>query len=318
MTRSSGCCVVVRAAAAAVVVASVAVSGCQRPPDIGPLRPLQGTTEMKPGESKAFGVEVSNPSGQSLEYRWSSQRGSFVTVSTKTPANVYTAPDTPGAVDTITVEVLGGRSLIQRTLAVAVFGDRSEADFYYEFDNGPMGWGRNEAAGTKGLVDLSHDKEQGMGERKGSLRLALKLDGMKPEFATAEVEVNLTYRNDVVGDPLNLTNRTLLFHVKCPRDFPVHKDAPHGLQPFARDDNHRSYYGCYRNINANDLDRWIELPFPVGPPDALSCKEDTSAWRQDPGFRPERVTTIGLKIGANPANKPYKGACYLDRVTSGR
>jgi hypothetical protein len=225
----------------------------------------------------------------------------------------------PG-LDTITVEVIGGRSPVQRSLQIDVKRAHAPASapgvpqtFAYRFDAPPVEWVASATAGTTGLVRLGHSTREGIGGTPGALQLELDVDGRYTSKSSAEAEVNLTQASEIVSDPLDLSNRTIVYHVKFPTNFPVDVGAPHGVQPFARDDNHRAFYGCYQDVDV--AGKWIRVTFQLGTAAALSCAADKTLWHQDQGFNTGRVTVIGLKVGANRGNRPYRGPAYIDDVT---
>ena len=294
------------------------VRGCPSQVEVGQLHFVEEPrTSIDASVEKKLAVEVTNPSNVPLDYEWRALRGKFQAATSRSPENLYQAPVEPG-LDTITIDVRGGGAPIQKTLLVEVLPARvpDPKEFAYTFDTGTDGWAPNETAGTAGLLRLAHSPSERVGAKGGSLQLELDIDGRVPSKASAEVEVNLTHAGNVVSDPFDLRNRTIVLYVKFPAEFPLRTNAPHGIQPFAKDDNHRNYYGCYRNVDV--VGKWIRVTFQPGPPSSLPCASDTKAWRQDPGFSAGAVTSVGLKIGANTANRAYRGAAFLDDVSLSR
>jgi hypothetical protein len=303
----------------AIVLLSIHASGCTREVEVEPLRFLEEPqTAIETNATRGVGVVVKAAGSTALEYKWTSLRGSFHTATTKAPTNIYRAPREPG-LDTITVEVVGGPSPVQRSLQIEVKGTPvpppqpgAPQTFAYAFDAAPVEWVANATAGTTGLVRLGHSLREGIGDTPGALQLELDVDGRTASKSSAEAEVNLTQAGEVVSDPFDLSNRTIVYHVKFPADFPVDIGAPHGVQPFARDDNHRAFYGCYQDVDV--AGKWIRVTFQLATTAALSCAADKTSWQQDAGFNVARVIVIGLKVGANRGNRPYRGPAYVDEV----
>jgi hypothetical protein len=278
-----------------------------------------GGTRVAAGAEASVQANVSNPGGARLEFRWSSIKGRLHAATTTGPTNIYRAPGDPGP-DTITVDVVGGGQTLQKQLQIHVapppaptaINGGHPPPVVFEFPADTMGWTKNANVPSEGLVRIAHNPREGRGDRPGALQVDLDLNAQNPRKTAVEVEVNLTHRTELVSSPVDLSNKTIVFEVKFPNDFPIDRSAPHGVQPFARDDAFHNYYGCFKDVDV--AGRWIQVDFPVGPPETSSCAADKARWRQDPGFTPSRVTVIGLKVSANRANRSYRGSSYIDNV----
>ena len=103
-------------------VCVVAASGCGSDVKVVSVSLLESGGWVKPSASVGVVTQVDNPGGASLEFKWNSARGSFNTTVTQSPSNVYKAPPDTG-LDTITVEVRGGRRPASATIQVEVVED---------------------------------------------------------------------------------------------------------------------------------------------------------------------------------------------------
>jgi hypothetical protein len=308
---------------AAAVFACAAASGCEGDPIVvGQLRFVQDPQyTIEAGVEKGVTVELQNPASRPLEYRWRASRGKFRDATTRSPLNVYTAPADEGE-DIITVEISDGdRVPVPQQLPVTITAKAAqpggpEPQFAYTFDDGISGWTRNQTSGTAGLTRVAHSTREGVGSVRGALQLVLDLDGRVPEKSSAEVEVDLTRAGGVVSNPMDLRNRTIVLHVKFPPSFPINRDAPHGLQPFVKDNSHGNYYGCYTNIEA--VGEWVQVKFRLSSPTDLPCAGNRSLWNQSAGFKTNAITRVGLKIGGNASNAAFHGAAFIDDVMLSR
>ena len=101
------------------IVALAGTTGCTPDVKVKSVRLLEPGGRVKASASVGVVVEVDDPGGAPLEFKWTSTRGTFHEAVTKAPSNIYTAPPR-GGVDTITVEVVGGKAPARLTIQTEV------------------------------------------------------------------------------------------------------------------------------------------------------------------------------------------------------
>jgi hypothetical protein len=201
----------------------------------------RGGERLTAGAEARIELDVKNPGRAPIDFKWKALKGHLAAESTTGPSNIYTAPDSAG-LDSIAIELITGSRSISASVPIDVVADVPRALpqraqlIEFEFPTGTMGWARNEIAQSDALVRIAHVSRIELGERPGALQLDLNLNPQSQRTMAAEVEVNLTHRGEVVSSPLDLSNKTIMYSIRVPADFPIARSAPHGVQPFVRDD----------------------------------------------------------------------------------
>jgi hypothetical protein len=108
-----------------VVGMTLLLVGCDgeasREPTITQLRLLErpGDNQLSIRAEVGVSVDLANPGNLPLSFKWSTLRGRLLSATTNGPTNIYSAPGAPG-LDTITVEVFGGKQQLTRSLQLRV------------------------------------------------------------------------------------------------------------------------------------------------------------------------------------------------------
>lgn len=106
----------------AIAALLLALTGCgpSREVSIKSFGPLEPSGRVEVNEGIGVAVEVDNPAGLPLTYRWVATRGTVRVSSPSAPAGTYEAPDTPG-VETITVQVMSeGKVVAEKSIQIEV------------------------------------------------------------------------------------------------------------------------------------------------------------------------------------------------------
>ncbi len=153
-------------------------------------------------------------------------------------------------------------------------------------------------------------------EGNGALALEVKLIGGDPNFANGETFVDMRnyppIENGEICEipPLNLAGQRITLKVFCPPGLAGDANASNGFQLFVKDEQWRSFYGSWTNIQPlGGTCHLISLtPSTTAPPGGF----------MDIGFDPTQIRSIGLKIGANGNwNGSFEGTIWLDDIRWG-
>lgn len=108
--------------------------------------------------------------------------------------------------------------------------------------------------------------------------------------------------------PVNLEGVTLRCWIYAPWFSAGDLNHPNGLQIFVKDENWRSEYDTWVNIEEG---QWNEV--------TLTPSRQTPHWGfKDAGFDPTHIIMIGVKVGAGSGSRDqFDGAFYLDTFTVG-
>jgi len=145
----------------------------------------------------------------------------------------------------------------------------------------------------------------------GSLELRVDLVGGHPNKSNGEVFVDLRYHPPLcdppacVTAPVNFEGVAITAKVFAPGGSRGDPQRPNGFQLFVKDENWRSFYGDWQNIDEGTWMTVTVTPQRISPPYG----------HMDPGFDPARVVLLGLKIGAGAGSTAaFSGTVWLDHV----
>jgi len=285
-----------------------------------------GGGAVQAGQTIGVDVEVKDRTGQGLEFECTSAQGARCwTTNKSTAAFFYTAPRAADVdFDLITVKaVRNGQVLASKLKRIGIVHQASlpplppqlppRPPLIFGFDEpgqGSMGWRlpQDSAATTTRRVSQTAEQHH---EGTGALRIELNFSTGRQ---TEELSTDLVITPPVAGPPYDLSNRILSGFIKFRRDFPSILDQNPGVQLFIVDEEKRSLYGCWKNIEPEMVaeELWINVVLPTNlSPGPNGCRGAV----RTAGFDATRVRRVGVKIAAN-AERPlsYQGPCYLDSV----
>lgn len=145
----------------------------------------------------------------------------------------------------------------------------------------------------------------------GGLKMTVDLVGGHPNKSSGEVFVDLRYHPPLLEPPCCLTAPVdfdgiqICAYVWCPAGSRGNPSRPNGLQVFVKDENRRSFYGNWHNIQENQWNHICVMPGTTAPP-----------WgHMDPGFDPTKIVLLGVKVGAGGGSTAtFSGTMCLDDV----
>ncbi len=148
-----------------------------------------------------------------------------------------------------------------------------------------------------------------------SLRLEVDLKGGDENKSKGEAYVELSkFPPPGLTAPINMDAVEITVWVYVPGGAIGELDKPNGMQIFVKD-NHsvdnqskpRSFYGLWFDLPGYN-DKWVPIRMQVG-------RRELPKGYIDPGFDPNNVLVIGVKIGAGGGSKAtYRGPIYVDAV----
>lgn len=175
----------------------------------------------------------------------------------------------------------------------------------FSFEDGTMKWQVENQEASKAWLQVAQSDEMAK-DGKYSLKIQTDLTGGETPKSKGEIWINMK-KNPPSGVqvPLNLRDRTVSAWVYAPPGAEGDSSKPNGLQLFVKDTNWKAEYGTWQDVVGG---QWNKIALIVG----SSAPE---AGHIDPGFNPDQIIAIGLKIGAGGGSQAkYKGYIYLDAV----
>jgi len=191
----------------------------------------------------------------------------------------------------------------------------------YGHDFGDTAWGHN---GVSAVLagwwrQQTYTDSQGITKVMGSseraytgghsLKLSANLIGSDLYISKGEAFVDLRYHAPPgVQVPVNLKGIILRCWIYAPTGSSGEPNHPNGLQIFVKDENWRSKYGAWVNIQEGQWNEVALAPSSETPPDGYMDKD----------FDPTRIVMVGVKVGTGTgASARFQGAFYLDSFRVG-
>jgi len=179
----------------------------------------------------------------------------------------------------------------------------------FDFEKNNMGWIPQSYVNNWAILAAFHSGQY-YNTGSSSLALNLKLIGGDRYLDQGEVYVNMlqTPPEGIVA-PLDLEGVQIVMWVKIPKNV-VRSDRVGGMQLFLKDEEWRSLYGQYIELDPRSrIGEWINLTLVPG-------KEDLRLVYMSPGFNAKKVIAIGLRIDAcGTVGCIYEGNIFIDSVS---
>jgi len=145
----------------------------------------------------------------------------------------------------------------------------------------------------------------------GGLEMTVDLVGGHPNKSNGEVFVDLRYHPPLLEPPCCLTAPVdfdgvqICAYVWCPQGSRGDLSRPNGLQVFVKDEEWRSFYGSWHNIEERQWNHVCVTPSTTAPPGGY----------MSPGFTPTQTVLLGVKVGAGGGSTAtFSGTMCLDDV----